>query len=121
MKHLFFALFLLAGACVHLELRIANTSGGPISKIEVRTEAGSTHLQDLAEGENSKLVLKLEAESDVNVNYLNKAGVQYYTSAPMKLSPSDSGFVLLSVTAKGTLDAVYQQFSALLAHAVRNK
>lgn len=106
MKLILAASFLFAASCARFELRVANASGQRISKVEIRSLAGSTQLESLEAGATHIQPLKLKTESDINVNYTDARGLQFYSSAPFKVGPKDSGFLLLSVTAKGSLDAV---------------
>ena len=106
MKTLRLLPLILLAACARLELKVVNCSGAPVKQIEIRSPAGNIVLPVLDEGASHIQVLKLKSGGDINVNYSNAQGQQLFTSSAISLRPGDSGFVLLSITAKGTLDSL---------------
>lgn len=106
MKHALLGLCLLLGACSSLKLTVVNATDKPIQKVEIKLGGKSTVLPGLAAGASNTQNLKLDKATPVNVNYVNESGQQFFTSSPIDLKPGDGGALRLSVTARGTLEAV---------------
>lgn len=96
---------LLVSACSSLQLKVVNTGPGTITQVEIKTPASTVTAPELASGAAHAQELRLKSGGGISVNYLDSQGRQAYTSAPLELKAGDSGWVQLSITAQGLLQA----------------
>lgn len=92
--------------CARVNLVVINATEAPIKNVEIKLNDKSTTVPEIAAGATHQQSLKVEEKVSVNVNYQNATGQQHYTSSSIDLKPGDGGSLRLSVTAKGTLEAV---------------
>ena len=104
-RYLLAALLPLLG-CSGISMHLINDSGGVIKNVEIKAGAQSKTLPELAQGADHQMTLKPEKPLSIGVNYQNAQGQQYFTGSSVTLNPGEGGSIRLSVTAKGTLEAV---------------
>lgn len=106
MKKLLALSLIFLGGCSGVSMHLINDSGGLVKNVEIKAGAQSMVLPELAQGADHKMTLKIEKPLNIGVNYQTAQGQQYFTGSSVTLNPGDGGSLRLSITAKGTLEAV---------------
>lgn len=105
-KMIAFAMLLLACGCAHVLLTVINATDKPIKNVQIKLNEDLTMVPELAPGSAHQQSLKVKKPISININYQDADGHEFFTSSSQMLHPGDGGSLRLSVTAKGTLDAV---------------
>jgi hypothetical protein len=105
-KILLLGIVVAAMGCARVKLVLINTTDRPIKNVEIKLDKQVTQVPEIPAGGSHEEALKIEQPVSINVNYQDPEGRQYYSSSPQQLNPGDGGSLRLSVTAKGTLEAV---------------
>ena len=105
-KYAVLALLLAACGCGGLNLNVINATEQPVKQVEIKVAEGTTLVPLIAPGASSQVKLSVKKAGGVSVNYQDAQGHQHYTSSPLTLQPGEGGSLNLSITARGTLDAV---------------
>jgi len=99
-------MMLFCSGCAHVLLTVVNATDKPIKNVQIKMNKEVTVVSEMAAGEKHQQSLKVVAPIDINIDYEDLEGHQFYTSSPQSLKPGDGGSLSLSVTAVGTLEAV---------------
>jgi hypothetical protein len=104
--YLALGLMLAACGCGGLNLNLINSSGHPVTQVEIKAADVTSLVPRIEPGASSQLKLSVKKAGGVSVNYQDAQGHKHYTSSPLGLEPGEGGSLNLSITAKGTLEAV---------------